>query len=247
MSLRYGLNAHLYAIELRFRQQLDRGNHRGEKIYQRIALHDDAGASLVDLAPERGKISLPNHDGTRPASLIDPATQQIVVAAPVMFKGAANGIVVTQGDIGVLYRDLFIADAASNYREVLISADGRELPIASDSSFGSESLAKSLTGLPENKLTPSGELQGGDALGDRAIALRTRVPDSDLSLVTLGGADAGDGFGLHGTSAPTRRARNGRPVRRGAEPAPLCRAGQPAAGRLDRSLSHELQRRAEYP
>jgi hypothetical protein len=57
--------------------------------------------------------------------------------------------VVTRGDIGVLSRDLFIADAASNYRELLISADGRELPIASDSSLGSESVAKSLTGLPE--------------------------------------------------------------------------------------------------
>ena len=36
MSLRYGLNANLYAIEERFRRQMKRTNLRGEQIFSRI-------------------------------------------------------------------------------------------------------------------------------------------------------------------------------------------------------------------
>jgi PAS domain S-box-containing protein len=48
-----------------------------------------------------------------------------------------------------------------------------------------EGLVRSLANLPEKSLTPAVELPGGDALGDGVIALKTKVPDAELSLVTL--------------------------------------------------------------
>ncbi|MEI6876657.1 MAG: hybrid sensor histidine kinase/response regulator, partial [Spirochaetota bacterium] len=106
MSLRYGLNANLAAIEERFRRQLERANLRGEHIFERIVFYDVDGMVLVDLAPSAGILTPLSARGRNPAVLIDPAARHIVVSAPVVFKGEISGKVTTVGDLGQLSRDL---------------------------------------------------------------------------------------------------------------------------------------------
>jgi PAS domain S-box-containing protein len=185
MSLRYGLNANLYAIEERFRNQLARANLRGERIYNRVVLYDEARRVLVDLAPDKGEFALPVDAGIKPAVLFDPDLRRIVVSAPVMFKGAFSGIVATVGELGQLSRDLIPSDATGSYMEVLVSATGRELPAYGTPARISENLVQALAELPANQPTPTGNLPGGNSFVDTGLAVRSQIPGSDLSLVTL--------------------------------------------------------------
>ncbi len=185
MSLRYGLNANLYEIEERFRRQLEGVDLRGERIYRRIVLFDRSDQVLVDVAPGDLKAE-PLPPASRGNSLvIDLASGQIIVSAPVVYKGTANGTLSTVGDIRQVSRDLIAADAKGARREFLVDADGRELPATGNPVLLDGNLVKELARLPENILTPTAQFADEKVEAPGRLALRTPVPGAALSLITI--------------------------------------------------------------
>lgn len=105
MSLKYGLNANLDAIDVRFRRQMEK-KIRGEPIYSRILLYGDDGEILIDIPPGGDPPGLPRSSQEALVLDITPTTRQIVATAPVHYKESQAGTVVTIGDLGQLSRYL---------------------------------------------------------------------------------------------------------------------------------------------
>jgi PAS domain S-box-containing protein len=183
MSLRYGLNSNLYAIEELFRRQRERASHRGERIYSRIAFFDERGEVLVDLAREQGPLTFPPHMQGAFGLLVDPDAGYIVVSAPVIYKGVISGTVVSVGDLALLSRDMISSPLSGHYREVLLTDEGRELPMVEAQNHMGGRLSQALAALPENRLTSASELH--DPLVDGSLAIRSAVPGARISLLTL--------------------------------------------------------------
>ena len=184
MSLRYGLNANLYAIEERFRRQMERTNLRGERIFSRIIFYDKAGHKLVDLSLAKGGHPKLSAMTEHTSLLIDPQLQQIIVHAPVMYKGVASGAVAAVGDVRQISRDLIKADASGSYAELLLTDAGQELPGFGDQVHLDERVASALVKLPEDVLTPLAASSGNAAPGNH-LAVRTRIPQAGISMVTV--------------------------------------------------------------
>ena len=153
MSLRYGLNANLYAIEERFRRQMERSNLRGEQIFSRIVFYDAAGQTLVDFSPTKGPLPELATSSGLTSLLIDLQSQQIVISAPVMYKGERNGTVAAIGDIRQISRDLINSDATGSYRELLLTDAGQELPAPGNQVHLDERVDSALSKLPEDTLS----------------------------------------------------------------------------------------------
>ena len=184
MSLRYGLNANLYAIEERFRRQMERTNLRGEQMFNRVIFYDKSGHKLVDLSLAKGghpKLS-PMTEHT--SLLIDPQLQQIIVHAPVMYKGVVSGAVAAVGDVRQISRDLIRADTGGSYAELLLTDAGVELPAFGDQVHLDERVAGTLVKLPEDVVTPLAASPDNAALGDH-LAVRTGIPQAGISMVTV--------------------------------------------------------------
>jgi PAS domain S-box-containing protein len=182
MSLRYGLNANLFEIDERFRRQLEGVDLRGERIYRRIVLFDANDRPLVDVVGDGQKADpAPDHAG---ALRIDTASGQIVVSAPVVHKGNPSGTVSTVGDLRQVSRDL-ISEANGPRREFLVTADGAELPAIGDPPPLDANLVLELRRLPDNVPTQTTGLANRAALSAAGLVVKTSVPGSPLSLVTL--------------------------------------------------------------
>lgn len=192
MSLRYGLNANLFAIEERFRRQMERTNLRGEQIFNRIIFFDQTGQKLVDLSATNSELpELPaNYVGVWP--LIDLKSQQILIHAPVLYKGEENGYVVTMGDLRQISRDLIKADATGNYGEFLLTNAGQELPAFGSQVHFDALAAEKLSKLPEDILTPLDASFNNGIYGDH-LAVRSSIPEAGLSLMTVLGQEAAYG------------------------------------------------------
>ena len=190
MSLKYGLNANLDAIEVRFRQQMEKKQVRGEPIYNRILLYDNEGQVLVDLSPgEPISLDKPSREATQ--LIISPENRQIVAAAPVIYKEEIAGTVVTLGDLGQLSRYLMFSPRGKPYQELLITDKGEDLKVFGQDSGIERSVAGVLRNLPENRLVPVREDLLAAAPGEstvnigKQIAIRTAISGMPLSLVTL--------------------------------------------------------------
>lgn len=190
MSLKYGLSANLDAIEVRFRQQMERKQLRGEPIYNRILFYDIDGQVLVDLSPGE---TLFRDELSReaPTLSIFPEKRQIVATAPVIYKGEMSGTVVTLGDLGQLSRYLISSPMGNQYQELLITDKGEDLKVFGQNSGVDDKIATSLKNLPENQLvlvtdrllaSPAGE---SIANAGKQIAVRTAISGMPLSLVTV--------------------------------------------------------------
>lgn len=192
MSLRYGLNANLFAIEERFRRQMERTNLRGEQIFSRIIFYDKTGQKLVDLSPTKSELpELPAPNG-RVSLLIDLKSQQIIIHAPVMYKGEDSGYVLAIGDLRQISRDLIKADASESYGELLLTNTGQELPVFGNQIHLDERVAGELGQLPEDVLTPLALSAGNGVLADH-LAVRSSIPEAELSLVTILGRETAYG------------------------------------------------------
>jgi signal transduction histidine kinase/CheY-like chemotaxis protein len=189
MSLKYGLNANLDAIDVRFRRQMEK-KIRGEPIYSRILLYGDDGEILVDIPPGDDPPGLPRSSQDASALDITPANRQIVATAPVHYKESQAGTVVTIGDLGQLSRYLISPSPGTGYEELLLTDQGQPLQlVGQDSAIAGN--AQSLVNLPEDKLTainenPFSALQGDPRSHDsELLALRTKIAGMPLSLVTI--------------------------------------------------------------
>ncbi|MEI6875162.1 MAG: ATP-binding protein, partial [Spirochaetota bacterium] len=75
--------------------------------------------------------------------------------------------------------------SSGSYREILITAQGRELPLPGAQPPMAEVLVKALAVLPENTLTSTAGLPGGNSVVAGGLALRSAIPGADLSMVML--------------------------------------------------------------
>jgi signal transduction histidine kinase/CheY-like chemotaxis protein len=190
MSLKYGLNANLEAIEVRFREQMEKKQVRGEPIYNRILLYDNEGQVLVDLSPDE-PIFLDKSSRESTQLIISPEKRQIVAAASVIYKEEIAGTVVTFGDLGQLSRYLISSPAGKRYQELLITDKGEDLKVFGRDSGVDRSVADVLRSLPENQIVPVSEILLASATSKsmantgKQIAVKTSVSGMPLSLVTL--------------------------------------------------------------
>ncbi len=189
MSLQYGLNANLDAIDAHFRQKVAKKKLRGMPIYSRIVYQDETGAILSDLQPSAPPVSLPPGFEHEVKVIIDSAQRQIVTSAPVVYKGMPSGVVVTVGDLRQLAWLLISSgtggEAGEPYQELLLSADGLDIPAPESRIAPDRAFARALVQLPENTLVPVRAMTDGSTTFADSLALRTTVEGTPLSLVTL--------------------------------------------------------------
>jgi len=145
----------------------------------------------VALTPGGAAIALEDAAHAAAKLFIDPDNRRIIAAAPVRYKGAVAGTVVTIGDLGQLSRYLLSLSAGKEYQELLITDDAVELKFPGQHATLGRSVAWNLVQLPENQITriPSDLVATGSA-GSGAddqelLAVRTPVAGMPLSLLTI--------------------------------------------------------------
>jgi diguanylate cyclase (GGDEF)-like protein/PAS domain S-box-containing protein len=176
MSGRYGLDANLGAIEAAFHSERSRNATRGGLVSSQIALYDEQGDLLVELAPGAARRVEPMAPGSVPLLVVDRTAGKLVTTAPVLYKDTVAGTVVTEADLAPLARNL-IASAA--YRELLLTADGSELPHSAPSGFTAQAL-RHLATLPAHSLV---------AIDGRLLAINSPVAGAGLTVVSLVAAE----------------------------------------------------------
>jgi len=197
MSLRYGLNTSLEAIIEHFRSQEYKKFVRGEAVYERILLLDDDGEILADTMAGRPKPVVTNADQGKSAQFIDPGKQLIITTAPVIYKDAFSGTVVTLSNTALFSRYLLSVDGQGRHEEVLLMEGGQNLPMRGGLERLGAPLAKTLTELPANTLVLLDSLPEVRLLLDAEhrndFAVRTPISGLPLSLVTMQPSDAAYG------------------------------------------------------
>ncbi|MEI7614075.1 MAG: response regulator [Betaproteobacteria bacterium] len=188
MSLRYGLNTSLEAIDERFRQHEEKKIVRGQAVYTRILLLDEDGGVLSDTRSGSPAPDIAQADRGKVAQAIDPDQRRIMTTAPVIYKGTFSGMVVTLTDTALLARYLVSLDERTRHEEILILDGGQNLPVQENSGVLAPALIKTLAALPVNTLVPLDDGAAGQNLDPEhldSLAVRTPVPGMPLSLLTL--------------------------------------------------------------
>jgi PAS domain S-box-containing protein len=184
MSLRYGLSTSIYDIAERLARQAREVTHRGLPIYTRIVYLDEGGKVVADMRPGE-KLPVLQPRGTEETSLsMDRDQQHITVAAPVTFKDQRNGTVVAFASLEPLLQDLAANEGEVHFREFVLDPNGVELRRKGADAVVTAEAASDLMRMRPNTLTAIDAKATGDAADDW-LAIRTEVPGSDLSLVTL--------------------------------------------------------------
>nr|WP_242518225.1 EAL domain-containing protein [Thiorhodovibrio winogradskyi] len=187
MSMRYGLNVNLSAIDESFRRKLKQKRLLGAPIYQRLLYFDEQGALLVDTAPDTPLD--PHVSGQDPSSrlIIDEQHGKFFVAAPVDYRGQPGGLVMTVSELDLLSRYLSPSAVDLSFRQFLITDVGRMLTAASPE-LPIEAPEPRLASIAPNRLTPLSDLPTLKAIGlarDFDLVLRVPVAQAPLSVVTL--------------------------------------------------------------
>lgn len=188
MSLRYGLGANLFAIEERFRWRQEKPDARGEKIFRRIILLDDAGHALVDTRPEDGPLPPIGGKAKEAKITVDSSQQHLIIVTPVIYRDSAAGSLVTVGDLATLSRDLLGTRDHSRQMEFLLSATGVALPVAGERNPLPADFLRKLPDLPENVLTSTAKFAA--PLPARSLILRSAIPGCSLSLISIYSAES---------------------------------------------------------
>jgi signal transduction histidine kinase/CheY-like chemotaxis protein len=189
MSLQYGLNANLDAIEQRFRRHVEQKTLRGAPVYQRILYRDEQGTTLVDLQPDAPPVNLPKGFEKEPRILIDNEARRFVASAPVTHKGQEKGVVVAVGDLSQLAWLLISsgndATSSARYREILVEPGGLVIAPPGTGIEIAPEIARTLARLPEDTLLPIDAIPDPGASLDGWLAVRSSVAGTPLSLLTL--------------------------------------------------------------
>ena len=186
MSPRYGLNASIGDIEERFRKASATEKGQGGLDKARIALYDEEGQILVDTESTGVPLVGPTSGGKDATMTIDVDNRRFVTMAPVFRDENHRGAVAVVGDLKYLTSNLTIAP---QFREIVLTMEGRELPIYGRPSILDAGLAARLSLCPEDRLiTVNGLIEKGQASDrrfDQELAVRTSVSGAPVSLVTL--------------------------------------------------------------
>jgi diguanylate cyclase (GGDEF)-like protein/PAS domain S-box-containing protein len=187
MSLRYGLNTNLEAIEESFRRKLRQKMVLGVPVYERILYFDESGAVMSDSGSGEPPIALPPGRKDEARLLVEPKQARIIATAPVDFRGNPGGTVMTIAPAALLSGYLRRSTGGQGLRQFLITATGEPLLPAEDPLAG-DMPSSVLSSLPNNSIAPISILpqEVSDALSeDYDFLLRTPVEGATLSLVTL--------------------------------------------------------------
>jgi signal transduction histidine kinase len=188
MSPRYGLNAGLAAIEVRFEQLAEQEGRRWAIATPRITYHAADGSLLADSTPGTARAFAAPPLAAETRLIIAPDRGAIIIAAPVMFKGRPDGTVVTAIPVSALFRNLLVTDSAVAYREMLLTADG-DLLRASDRDVELDPRQRRLlAGLLDDTVLPAADTLGpffGTGSADGVFLVKTSVPGLPLVLITF--------------------------------------------------------------
>ena len=186
MSMRYGLNASLFAIEERFRRKAEQKKALGTKVYQRILYYDENGTPIADTAPGEPALPLPQGTGEQVRLTIDAAGGRIISTAPILFQNSPSGIVATVTRLGSLSPFLRTSGSGAGYRQFLMDSSGRELVSPGANPVLSKGLYPALTRLPLKKLVSVRSLPDLDAQLDKDdLAVVMPIAGAPLMMVTI--------------------------------------------------------------
>lgn len=187
MSLHYGLNANLDAIEEGFRRKLAQKTVMGVQAYERILYYDESGDQVADSATGEPPIALPTGGEEGVKLVIDPERDRIIAAAPVDYRGTPGGMVVTVAPITLLSRYLPGSSTSQGLQRIILSESGRAL----ESGDGSgpqggpwPTLTRLLPGTPI-LLSTLPRVASDPAFRSYDLVVRVPIAGSRLSLVTL--------------------------------------------------------------
>jgi len=188
MSPQYGLNVSLDAVEQLFIQHIKQKTLRGWPVYQHIAFYANPGKPVVEAGESAATDAELAVLLKMPELQIDQARWRITASAPVVQRNAVVGQVVTISDLRLLSRLLITGDlpqgTESKYREFLITDDGLDIPGADQAPFVFGDAAAAFAQLPQNQVMHASKASEV-AQFRHLLALRTAIPDSPLSMLTL--------------------------------------------------------------
>lgn len=188
MSMRYGLNANLAAIDNAFRRKIAQQRLFGAPLYERFLYLDEQGALLVDTAPRSPRDPHIQGHGQTSGLIIDPEHDVILAFARVGYRDTPGGVVITVARLDLLSHYLTSTPADLGFGQFLIDGEGRAVA-GLGRGLPNRDTARLLAGLPPGTLTPIDELTGLDAtrLGAAGcdLVLRTPVAHGELSIVTV--------------------------------------------------------------
>lgn len=187
MSMRYGLNANLFAIEGSFRQKLLQTKSLGVPVYERILYLDENGGPVVDTASGLTLVSVSLSDARKVRRIFDTEHHQIMTIAPVDYRGQPAGAVVTVSNTGVLSRYLTTSLSELGFRQFVLTEGGADLGLRDDAVLTQE-FSAALAKLPANLLASLSGLSG--YMSNRLppgynLVLRTPIAETGKSLVTI--------------------------------------------------------------
>ncbi len=178
MSVRYGLNANLFAIEEQFRRKMNRKLVFGLPVYKRLIFLDEHDEPLADTSPGAPLPPLPEANAE---PQIRVASGVLVTSAPVQHHGRASGRVVTLTDLALMYH--YLPRTTDGLRQILLTEDGHQLPLPGQARF-EDQLVEGMAKLPTDVLTPLESVgKGWESLGN--LVLRNPLRGVPISLVTV--------------------------------------------------------------
>ncbi len=186
MSIRYGLNANLSAIEETFRRKLDQKRLLGAPVYERILYFDEAGSILADTDPGAPlAIHLSGHERER-RMIIDDEHGKVLAAAPVDYRDTPGGVVMTVSRLDLLSRYLTSSAANLGFRQFLVTGSGRTLADA-PSTLPEGVTGAALAEIPPDALIPINalpKLAATPLAEDFDLILRVPIAHTELSVIT---------------------------------------------------------------
>ncbi|AGA91617.1 PAS domain S-box/diguanylate cyclase (GGDEF) domain-containing protein [Thioflavicoccus mobilis 8321] len=188
MSMRYGLNANLYAIEESFRRKLSQKVVLGTQVYNRILYFDETGELLVDTTPGTKPPTPPAlAPESGPELTIDGEHGRIVAATSVDYRGQPGGTLMTVANLALLSRYLNSSAQDLGMRQLIIDDSGRELTTRGKPVLGGVA-SPPLAALPPNRLTRLESMAGlsaSELSKHYDLVLRVPIAGAPIALVTI--------------------------------------------------------------
>ncbi|MHB1373607.1 MAG: bifunctional diguanylate cyclase/phosphodiesterase [Thauera sp.] len=186
MSSRYGLNLSLDAIDRRLEVHLQGKTLRSLPVFSSLRLIDEAGKRLAGagLAPPlRPEL----HGGDAPTLHLDHEACCYEVVVPVFHRGERRGFILAMGRFDSLGAMLIgdRADSEVRYLEMVIGPDGQLVASSARELMLAPEVARMLAAAPVGAVTPEAELGGALGLVRAMLVVRSPIPGTELSMLTL--------------------------------------------------------------
>lgn len=185
MSIQYGLNSSLDAIDELFRAQAEKKLLRGEAIYQRIVYFDENGEVLADLLPGEPLTIPENTSENKTVLSIDSKQGKIVVTAPIIYREHFHGTIMAQADVHLLAGYLSSPNPLEHSEKDLLIANGQELQIGNKTPVLAPSIQQKIVSMAENIPLALNVPSDENAIVESVIAVKTTVPGMPLSRVVM--------------------------------------------------------------